>query len=82
MNKSGALALFDCKNSVKPCCGADWVGLKWVDTPPTLTDFFQSYARVVELADTLGLGSSAARRAGSTPAPSTIFFTSYLPYLA
>ena len=32
-------------------------------------------ARVVELADTLDLGSSAARRAGSTPAPSTILYS-------
>ncbi len=32
------------------------------------------HARVVELADTLDLGSSAARRGGSTPSAGTTLF--------
>ncbi len=40
-----------------------------LDLLALLPSDFLFFARVVELADTLDLGSSAERRAGSSPAP-------------
>ena len=42
-------------------------------SPSWLTSFINTYAGVAELADALDLGSSAARRGGSTPFTRTLY---------